>query len=275
MKKLLPILLTTALLFGLGGAVQAASWEMLTDYNPNFDEETEGSTVFQGKVNGNLLEDVYIPSTISTPTISTWDVYTELPGGWESKDTAGIEIQGDGLVVPAHSGQHYVELDSHTYKEDENTVFTKGDTNSIALNKIPPLGESLFLPYGWGVGYSMEFSFWYQPRVGTGSTDKVQAKVWVNNELAGQTLATRQNYNAGDNYENGWLQYIIPLDLSELGNDVPISIKIRFNAKGLDDTYGGLIDTLSLTGNTPEPGTMILFGSAAGLVGFIRRRRKK
>ena len=58
-----------------------------------------------GEVNGIRLDQLN--------TGARWDVYDTLPGGWYTDNQPGIEVQYSGVVYPAHSPSHYIELDSH------------------------------------------------------------------------------------------------------------------------------------------------------------------
>ncbi len=76
---------------------------------------------------------------------STWDVYTTI-NNWGTYNGPGIEIQKN-TIVKAHSGNHYVELDSH------------GDTDEFPGDSNSGMVQEVWLTEGY-----YDLSFWYRPR---------------------------------------------------------------------------------------------------------------
>ena len=92
----------------------ATSVSATTVMNGDF-ETVDGRTgITGGNSDGDRLD-----SLAGKSGGASWDVYETLPGGWYSRDTgaAGIEIQTNNTVggIKAHSGSHYVELDSEKF----------------------------------------------------------------------------------------------------------------------------------------------------------------
>ncbi|MDW4497482.1 hypothetical protein R5H30_05775 [Sulfitobacter sp. D35] len=89
-----------ALSFMLAGSASAA-----IVVNGDF-EDVNSSTPGAGLANGRSL------STLATSG-GGWDIYSALPG-WTTVEGAGIEVQTNRTLrsIDAHSGQHYIELDS-------------------------------------------------------------------------------------------------------------------------------------------------------------------
>jgi len=73
-----------------------------------------------GLVKGNKL------SNLAT-TGSSWDVFSEI-SGWKTTNGAGIEVQTNRTLgsIDAHSGQHYIELDSHPRANSNSTMIASG-----------------------------------------------------------------------------------------------------------------------------------------------------
>ena len=88
---------------------------------------------------------------------SSWDVYKEIPG-WKTDDGAGIEVQTNRTLtsIDAHSGQHYIELDSHPSPES-NSSMKQEITLDIGKYKL---------------------SFWYSPRNGDVDSNGIEYSVF-------------------------------------------------------------------------------------------------
>ena len=100
-----------------------------------------------GIQNGGFLDEL----ATSGPS---WDVFGFIPG-WTGSG-AGIEIQTNRTLntVDAHSGGHYVELDSH------GTGSNSGMSQAITLNKG-----------------TYQLSFWYSPRENTAGTNTIDYSI--------------------------------------------------------------------------------------------------
>lgn len=219
----------TGLVLGLflisGAGIAQAN---LFGINSDFDVTAD----MTGKVNGKNLNAL----------AGGWDVFDALPGFWEAGDnTAGIEIQNQ-TVTEAHSGEYYVELDSHGGSAGNNSYMYK----------------DIFLHEG-----NYELSFWYHGRTSTAEDNGIYG--FFDNGSG----MTRVGSVAG--VASGWSEIVWTFSIQETRNYM-----VGFGAEGSDNTYGGFVDTASLVAApVPEPATMLLFGT--GLVGLtgLRFRRKK
>lgn len=140
---------------------------------------------------------------------SLWDVYSSLPG-WEVFSGAGIEVQA-GTVVTAFSGKHYVELDSHSN--------TGESTNSR-------MGQGVYLIPG---SYSLKFMY----RARTTKTLDNDINIYLDDEIIKEVSSTNTSR---------WQTIEVPMQIQEDGN-----YNISFAAAGIENTYGGFIDDISLT----------------------------
>jgi hypothetical protein len=174
-----------------------------------------------------------------------WDVYNSLPGGWTTLSGNGIEVQASGTVVNAHSGNLYIELDSHP-----------NNTNGGSSN------SSMFQAVNLGIGDYI-ISFYYRPRTGTVNDNGIQLR--INNDVLLNVSETTGTLNS-------WTQYTANFSMASAA-----SVNVIFEAIGTANQLGGFIDTVSLTGGrippseVPEPSTFALLG--ASLVGIAIRMR--
>ncbi|MGE0764157.1 MAG: hypothetical protein AB7N80_12825 [Bdellovibrionales bacterium] len=146
-----------------------------------------------------------------------WDVFASLPGqdcdvSWYAEDgTSGIEIQSGGVVAAA-SGKHLVELDSHS-----NTA-RGGKTNSGMYQVL-------------NVKYSAKYcvSFQYRGRVQTADDNRID--VFVGNSKI---------RSVADVPSSTWQKVKVVVPINKGLN------KILFRASGAQNTYGGLLDSVSI-----------------------------
>lgn len=180
----------------------------------------------------------------------SWDVYTDVPG-WKTADGAGIEIQTNGTLgsVNAQSGQHYVELDSHPKPSSNSTM-----------------QQSVVLAAG-----TYEFSFYYSPREyqskkDTPSTNRIEYSL-MSAAMADVTGAIQGPEAASGTTVGAWT---LVTEIFHL--DVESELTMLFAAKGDDNTYGGLIDTVQISA-VPLPAGGVLLLTGLGVLGWLRRVR--
>jgi hypothetical protein len=179
---------------------------------------------------------------------NSWDVYSSLPGGWTSTVGTGIEVQTDATVpqINAQSGKHYIELDSERSPAGSNSNMQQ----SIDL----AVGQYLL-------------SFWYSPRTNQIGTNGVAVSIDPNvGGVSGSTLPllkTVVNSNVGT-----WTQFSYLFTV--LTDESPILLS--FTADGTADTFGGFIDTVSITAVPLPASALLLLGGVGGLALFRRRQ---
>jgi hypothetical protein len=229
MKKVLICLGVSAILFSFLGVAEA---NLITD--GDF-ETVDGRT---GIIRGLALD--------SLGPGATWDVYSALPDGaggtsWYGSN-AGIEVQRNTVVI-AHSGSHYVELDSHD---------GLGSTNSSMSQDITFDKSGVY-----------DLSFWYYPR-STAENDNI-----IDVFFGGSFLAAVNGVNTPT---TDWELFTFCLGDILAGTTQTLT----FTASGLDNRLGGFLDDISVdAAPVPEPATMLLLGTGlVGLAGFRRKFKK-
>ena len=189
-----------------------------------------------GQVKGNQL------SNLAT-TGSSWDVFDKI-SGWKTTSGAGIEVQTNRTLgsIDAHSGQHYIELDSHP----------RSNSNSS-------MAQDVSLDAG-----TYALSFWYSPRTGNADSNRINYSV-SDGLLSGfiTGLGTSPATAVGS-----WTLVRSLFQVQTAGD-----FTLTFAAAGEQDSYGGLIDTVKLTA-VPIPAAGLLLPVGLGLLGYASRRRK-
>ena len=140
-----------------------------------------------------------------------WDVYGSIPS-WEAEaGTSGIEVLAS-TVVPAISGKHYVELDSHP-------------NQSLGSNTNSGMLQSLFVT----AADRYVLSFLYRGRTHSPVDNGID--VFIDDSLVG---------HRADGQMATWQKVKIHLNLASGPKE------ILFRATGAATTLGGLVDRISL-----------------------------
>lgn len=173
------------------------------------------------------------------PAPNAYWTITETLTGWQGDPATvdgrfgGIELQNQGFEnLVAQDGANWVELD--TYRNSWMTQTVQAT--------------------GW-----VELSFWYAARPGWAAG--TQDLGFSLGSLKGTVL---QGVAGGSTLQ--WQHYVGRVDLGSSGSAV-----LRFEAQGLSDMAGGLLDNVSVTA-VPEPATTALWLAGLGLVAVARSR---
>ncbi len=197
-----------------------------------------------------IFTTVFINSYADASLIESWDFDNESEYGlfdnqWNvygsildwTGEGSGIEIQRN-TVVSAHSGNYYVELDSHKGK----------DTNSSMFSDI-------YLNAG-----NYKLSFQYHAR--TNKDDDNGIRGLIDDAVIGSVSKKLSDMNSV--WEEITWSFLIPEQRT---------YRLMFSAYGDSNTLGGFIDSVEIHAN-PEPTTFLLLGfGLLGLAGVGRRKK--
>jgi len=182
--------------------------------------------------NANLI----VNGDFENPAINsgTWTTFygNSLPG-WTA-GTHGIELR-NSVAGHANTGSQYVELDTNA-----NSSMSQSFTTTA--------------------NQSYTFSFAYSPRFDVPASSNGIAVYWDN------TLIASITGNGIGNNDNVWKMF----SFNEIATSSTSSIE--FAAIGTSDSYGGSLDTVSVTANVPESGPLALLTIGLIGLGFARRR---
>ena len=167
----------------------------------------------------------------------SWDRWLAI-NGWTRTYGSGIEVQSNRTLstIDAQEGTHYVELDS---------------------NSNSGMRQTLKLGHGDYV-----LSFWYSPRTSNPKTNGIEYAV---GNLTGGYVTTNRPVSA---VVGVWTQIFSKFSVAKRG-----AYDLKFSATGVSDSYGGLLDNVSVA---PVPLPAAGFGLMAALGGLasLKRRRK-
>jgi hypothetical protein len=176
----------------------------------------------------------------------SWVVYDTLPG-WTTIDGNGIEVQTNPTLgsIDAQDGNRYVELDSHP----------GGNSNSTMRQQI-----------SLGVG-EYRLSFFYSPRTTDASTNGIFYS--VSEAISGGLDLTYGQVSgpSGTYPRTVWTEVIATFTVATAG-----LFNLDFGATGRADTYGGLIDNVSIA-PVPLPAGAVLLLTALGGLAVARKRK--
>ena len=178
----------------------------------------------------------------STQNLQGWQVYQDISdGAWTVTAGTGVEVQ-KSVVVDAHSGDQYIELDSSSRRGGSSA---SNGTNSAITRSVSGLAAG---------DYVLEY--YYQPR--TAREDDNVISAFVDN--ASDDLFTNLLDTANGVGSDGWVHRTVSFTLAEDNSDINLS----FRAEGIQNSLGGFIDTVSLqnVSQVPAPAGLgfIVFG---------------
>ena len=204
-------------------------------------EDTSSSTPGHGLVNGQELNSLNVGGG------ATWDVYRSIPG-WTTEAGAGIEVQTNRTLssIDAHSGSHYIELDSHPRS-----------TSNSTMKQMLSLAAGVY-----------DLTFFYSPRNSDVNTNGIAYSV-VNHANSNILLGAVSGPSATQGTKVGsWTKVSGRFTVGV--NDSPLLLK--FAATGTKDTLGGFIDSVSISAVPVPAGLPLLMSAMAGLA-WMRRRK--
>lgn len=234
---------STSLAIALSLAALAAPAHAVV-FNGGF-EDVSSSTPGRGLSNGAFL------ANLASGPGPSWDVFTSIPG-WTTTAGAGIEVQTNRTIgsINAHTGLHYIELDSHP----------KPNSNST-------MAQTLNLSSG-----VYQLDFYYSPRTGDVGSNGIEYSIF--NAASASLLAgsvTGPSTTAGTAVG---LWTLVSTLFTVRGGDSPVTLS--FAATGKADTLGGFLDDINVTRVAavplPAAGPLLLV-ALAGLGLYSRRER--
>jgi hypothetical protein len=178
-------------------------------------------------VNGDFDDTIGLTGT-------QWSVFNSIPGWTKVDGTSGIEVQRN-TIVPAHSGDQYVELDSYS--------------NS-------GMYQDLYLTSGM-----YELSFYYQPRTGTDNDNGIDY---------GITGVFNGNVDGTNPPLDSWMQVTKTFEIT--ADD---TYELWFSAVGIDNSLGGFVDTVNVDPVPEPSTLLLMGFGILGLVGIRKKMTMK
>lgn len=181
--------------------------------------------------------DLIVNGSFENPGVKagTWSVVKSMPG-WTASGS-GIEVR-NSVAGTTPFGSNFIELDTH-----------HANSNSWMAQTVTT-----------DIGKRYTLSYYYSPRSGVAANSNDITVSWN-----GAALNTNSGSGVG-NANHVWQMF--SHTVKGTGTDT-----VSFMAGGLQDTYGGSIDNVSLMAAVPEPGTYALMAAGLAAVGFVARRR--
>lgn len=169
-----------------------------------------------------------------------WQVFNSIDG-WSTVSGSGIEIQTGPTLgyIDAQDGDKYVELDSH-----DNSAMKQAIYFEVGL---------------------YELSFWFSPR--KKGSDAAAALSNVIDYSIGTLLNGTVTGPTAETPYDIWTNIKKTFTVKTAG-----SYDLVFAADGTENTYGGLIDNVSISAIPLPAGGMLLLTALGGL-GLARRRK--
>lgn len=226
-------ILATAVAFSLAALGAQAAIVM----NGSF-EQDGGNVALDGQTFGSLA---------AGTGNNSWSVFTSLPG-WTRVSGAGIEVQTNNTLgsIDAHDLQHYVELDSNN--------------NSAMAQTINFTSTGRFL-----------LSFFYSPRDTNVASNIIQFAVAEAFDPPFDSLLLSSVAGPGAGTSVGtWTKITAEFVVKAIGNHT-----LTFEALGLPGdrvSYGGFVDSVSISAVPLPAGGLLLIGALGGLAALRRRK---
>ena len=167
----------------------------------------------------------------------SWDRWRNIDG-WRTVSGSGIEVQSNRTLptIDAQDGTHYVELDSNSNSRMVQTIGLKA-------------GNYLL-------------SFWYSPRTGNAKTNPIEYN--LGGIVGGKVTNGYLGAQVGS-----WTQVLQTVNISKTGK-----YNLYFAGAGISDSYGGLIDNVSVA-PVPLPAAGLGLMAALGGLAALRKRRRR